>query len=69
MESVQEMVETVETVLGMWDGIEVYSSFHSDVKTLEYKDLLTNTFTVKVFVRETDHERDMKNWGSKYGYP
>jgi hypothetical protein len=57
------MVETVEIVLGMWDGIEVYSFFHSDVKTLEYKDLLTNTFT------ETDHERDMTNWGSKYGYP
>ncbi len=53
----------MEIVLGMWDGIEVYSFFHSDVKTLEYKDLLTNTFT------ETDHERDMTNWGSKYGYP
>ena len=49
------MGETVETVLGMWDGILVHSSFHTDVKELEYKDLLTNNFT------QTDHERD-KRW-------
>ena len=61
--SVQEMGETVVTVLGMWDGIQVHSSFHGDVQEQEYKDLLTNTFT------QADHERDMKNWGVKYSYP
>ena len=40
-----------ETVLGIRDGIQVYSSFHTDEKELEYKDLLTNTFTL------SDHER------------
>ena len=30
---------------GMGDGIQVQSSFHTDVKDLEYKDLLTRTFT------------------------
>ena len=57
------MGETTETVLGMWDGIQVHSSFHTDVKELEYKDLLTRTFT------QADHERDMKNWRVKDGYP
>ena len=42
-----------ETVLGIRDGIQVYSSFHTDEKELEYKDLLTNTFT------QVDHERDL----------
>ena len=60
MERVQEMGETTETVLGMWDGIQVHSSFHTDVKELEYKDLLTNTFT------QTDYERDMKILGVKH---
>ena len=43
----------VETVLGMRDGIivQVHSSFHTVEKELEYKDLLTSTFT------EADHER------------
>ncbi len=61
MERVQEMGDTVtvETVLGLWDGIQVHSSFHTDVKEMEYKDLLTNTFT------QADREWDMKNWGSK----
>ena len=31
----------METVLGMRDGIQVYSSFHTDMEDLEYKDLLT----------------------------
>ena len=43
MERVQEMGETVETVLGMWDGIQIHSSFHTDEKEMEYKDLLTST--------------------------
>jgi hypothetical protein len=34
-ERVQEMGETVETVLGFLDGIQVHSSFHIDVKELE----------------------------------
>jgi hypothetical protein len=38
VESVQEMGETEETVLGIRDGIQVYSSFHTDVKELEYKE-------------------------------
>ena len=42
-ERVQEMGEMVETVLGMRDGIQVHSSFHTHVKELEYKDLLTRT--------------------------
>jgi hypothetical protein len=46
-ERVQEMGETVETVLGFRDGVQVHSSFHTDVKELEYKDLLTSTFTLK----------------------
>ena len=41
----QEMGENVEIVLGIRDGIQVHSSFHTDVKELEYKDLLTSTFT------------------------
>ena len=41
----------------------MHSSFHTDVKELEYKDLLTSTFTL------ADHESDMKNWGTKDGYP
>ena len=49
------MGETVETVLEIRDGIQVHSSFHTQVKELVYKDLLTNTFT------QADHERDMKN--------
>jgi hypothetical protein len=32
VETVQEMAETVETVQGLWDGIQVHSSFHTDVK-------------------------------------
>ncbi len=60
VERVQEMGEPVETVVG-W-GIQVPSSFHTDVKELEYQDLLTSTFT------QTDHERGMKNWGAKDGY-
>ena len=60
VERVQEMGETVETVVG-W-GIQVSSSFHTDVKELEYQDLLTSTFT------QADHERGMKNWGAKDGY-
>ena len=48
---------------GIRDGIQTHSSFHTDVKDLEYKDLLTNTFTL------SDHERVLKNWGSKDGYP
>jgi hypothetical protein len=63
VERVQEMGETVETVLGLRDGIQVHSSFHTDVKELEYKDLLTSTFTL------ADHESGMKNWGTKDGYP
>ena len=54
MERVQEMGETVENVLGMPDRIQVQSSFHTDVKELEYKDLLTSTFT------QADHERETK---------
>ena len=45
MERGQEMGENVEIVLGIRDGIQVHSSFHTDVKELEYKDLLTSTFT------------------------
>ncbi len=63
VERVKEMGSTAENVLGMRDGIQVHSSFHTDVKEMEYKDLLTNTFT------QADHERDMTNWGAKYGYP
>ena len=63
VERAQEMLETVETVLGVWDGKQVHSSFHTDVNEKEYKDLLTSTFT------QADHERDMKNWGVKDGYP
>ena len=44
----QEMGENVEIVLGMRDGIQVHSSFHTDVKELEYKDLLTWTFTRRI---------------------
>jgi hypothetical protein len=44
VESVQEM-GTVETVMGIRNGIQVHSSFHTDVKEMEYKDLLTNIFT------------------------
>ena len=40
VESVQEMGETAETVLGIRDGIQVHSSFHPDVKELEHKDLV-----------------------------
>jgi hypothetical protein len=58
---VQEMGETVETVLGLRDGEVVHSYFHTDVQELEYKDLLTSTFT------KTDH--DMKNGLSKDCYP
>ncbi len=61
MEAGQEMGETVETVLGMWDGIQVYSSFHTDVKELEYKDFLTSTLT-RAFTK-ADHETVIKNWG------
>jgi hypothetical protein len=50
VESVQEMGETTKTVLGIRDEIQVHSSFHVDVKELEYKELLTNTFT------QEDHE-------------
>ena len=35
-ERVQDMGELVETVLGMRDGIQVHTSFHTDVKELEY---------------------------------
>ena len=45
MQGVKEMGETEETVLGIRDGIQVYSSFHTDLKEREYKDLLTNTIT------------------------
>ena len=48
------MGENVEIVLGIRDGIQVHSSFHTDVKELEYKDLLTNAFT------QADHEMDME---------
>jgi len=51
VERVQEMGETVETVLRLRDGIPVHCSFHTDLKVLEYKDLLTSTFTL------VDHER------------
>ncbi len=56
------MGETVETVLGLWDGIQMHSSFHTDVKEVEYKDLLTSTFT------QTDTEGHEK-LRSKDGYP
>ncbi len=64
MESVQEMGETTEDkdVLGIRNGIQVYSSFHTDVKEMEYKDLLTNVFT---HVEHEGHEK----LGGKYGYP
>ena len=39
----KDMEETVETVQGLRDGIQVHSSFHTHVKELEYKDLLTRT--------------------------
>jgi hypothetical protein len=39
-----------------------HSSFHTDVKEVEYKDLLTSTFT------QTDTEGHEK-LGSKDGYP
>ncbi len=46
----------VETVPWMGNGVQVYSSFQTDVEELEYKDLLTNTFT-------DDHHRVIKTWG------
>jgi hypothetical protein len=61
VDSVQEM-GTVETVLGIRNGIQVHSSFHTDVKEMEYKDLLKNTFT------QADHEGHEK-LGAKYAYP
>jgi hypothetical protein len=45
VERIHEMGEMVETVLGMWDGIQVHSSIHTVEKELEYEDLPTNTFT------------------------
>jgi hypothetical protein len=51
VERVQELEEMVETVLGMWEGIQVHCSFHTVEKELEYKDLLTSVFT------QADHER------------
>jgi hypothetical protein len=51
VERVQEMEEMVETVLGMWDGIQVHCFFHTVENDLEYKDLLTSVFT------QADHER------------
>jgi hypothetical protein len=41
----------------MGDGIQVHSSFHTDVKEFQYKDLLMITFT------QGDHDRDIKTWG------
>ncbi len=52
--------ETVENILGLRDGIQVHSSFHTDVKELKYQDLLTSTFTL------ADHDI---YWGAKDGYP
>ena len=63
MERVQEMGETVENVLGMPNRIQVQSSFHTDVKELEYKDLLTSTFTL------VSHERGIKTWCVPATYP
>jgi hypothetical protein len=51
--------ETVENILGLRDGIQVHSSFHTDVKELKYQDLLTSTFTL------ADHERGMQTGGQK----
>jgi hypothetical protein len=48
--------------VGIRIGIQVYSSFHTDVKELEYKDLLTNVFT---HAELEGHEK----LGVKYGYP
>ncbi len=48
--------------MGIRIGIQVYSSFHTDVKELEYKDLLTNVFT---HAELEGHEK----LGVKYGYP
>ena len=57
VERVEEMEETVETVQGLRDGIQVHSSFHTDVKDLEYKDLLTSTLTLE------GHEKlGVKRW-------
>jgi hypothetical protein len=51
MERVHEIGEMVETVLGIRNGIQVHSSFHTVENELKYKDVLTITFT------QTDHER------------
>ena len=45
------MGEMVENVQEMGDGIQVHPSFHTDVKELEYKDLMMRTFT------QPDHQR------------
>ena len=61
-ESVKEMAEVLETEPEMGNGMQVHSSFHTDVKEMECKDLLTNTFT------QADHEGHEK-LGAKYAYP
>jgi hypothetical protein len=45
------MGEMVGNVQEMGDGIQVHPSFHTDVKELEYKDLMMRTFT------QPDHQR------------
>ncbi len=62
-ESVKEMAEVLETEPEMGNGMQVHSSFHTDVNELEYKDLLTSTFT------QADHERGIKTGKSKDSYP
>jgi hypothetical protein len=51
LERGQQMGEMVENVQEMGDGIQVHPSFHTDVKELEYKDLMMRTFT------QPDHQR------------
>ena len=64
MERGQEMGENVEIVLGIRDGIQVRSSFHTNVKDLEnYKDLLTSTSTQADHATRHGHEKLwVKRW-------
>jgi hypothetical protein len=60
--------------LGIRDGIQVNSSFHTDVNDLEYRvhtdvnDLEYKDLLTRILV-QVDHERDMKNLGSNDGHP